>query len=194
MKRVVLCAVFAALLPWAVVACSAQTPGRAVADQDVTMTEGSDEPTTSPGTTSSSPSGDSPLISVDPCELPTPSMKTTLGLTKPPESRDSSSSSLCQWQVGDGEIANRYNFGIGVFLKRGIDEVVAVGEKKEIKVNSRRGIQSLGAGGSVCAVSIEVTATSRVDVQATGAGSNDGSRLCPRVLEAAELIEPVLPK
>ncbi|MCG8920405.1 DUF3558 domain-containing protein [Actinokineospora sp. PR83] len=160
----------------------------------MTPTEGSDEPTTSPRTTSSSPSGDGSLSSVDPCELPTPSMKTTLGLTTTPESRDSSSSSLCQWQVGDGEIADRYNFGIAVFLKLGVDEVVAVGEKKEVKINSRRGVQSLRAGGSVCAVSIEVTATSRVDVQATGAGSNDGSRLCPRVPAAAELIEPALPK
>ncbi len=61
-------------------------------------------------------------------------------------------------------------------------------------VNSRRGIQSLGVGGSVCAVSIEVTATSRVEVTGTGAGSNDGSLLCPKVQAAAELLEPELPK
>ncbi|WP_424184313.1 DUF3558 domain-containing protein [Actinokineospora sp. G85] len=191
MKRAVVGVAFAALLPLGVVACSERTPGRAVADQGATVTG---EPTSSSRSTGPSPDSDDPLTSLDPCELPTPSMKTTLGLTKQPEFEDFKFATSCKWQVGEGAIANRYTLGFAIFPKSGLDKVVAFGEKKEVAVNSRRGVQSLGAGGSVCAVSIEVTATSRVDVAATGAGSNDGSLLCPKVLAAAELIEPELPK
>ncbi|WP_268891338.1 DUF3558 family protein [Actinokineospora pegani] len=176
------------------VACSERTPGRAVPDRGMDGTEGSGGPGTPSTSTDSSPKGDNPLISLDPCTLPTPSMKTTLGLTKTPQTLTLPSSKSCSWQVGDGEISNRFNFSIAIFPKTGIDDVVADGEKKPVTVGSRRAIQSLRAASGVCAISIEVTATSRVDMQATGAGSNDGSLICPKALAAAELIEPELPK
>ncbi|EWC61774.1 hypothetical protein UO65_2961 [Actinokineospora spheciospongiae] len=103
---------------------------------------------------------------------------------------ETASSKYCQWATGTGTAAERFTYGVAVFPELGIDKVVADGEKKPLVVGQRKAVESLRSAGGVCAISIEVTPTSRVDVQAVG---RDGAALCPKVLEAAKLIEPELP-
>ena len=170
------------------VACSTETGGRAVPDSTGAATTTPEESTSDSVEPTSETNGD--LAAVDPCDLLTPSMKTTLGVTGEPQPEKTPSAELCQWSVDKGSIADSFTYGIAVFPRAGIDKVVAVGEKKEITVGSRKAIESLRAGGAVCAISIEVTPTSRVDVQASG---GDGAALCAPALEAAELVEPELP-
>lgn len=131
------------------------------------------------------------MASLDPCEMLTDSQKSELGVTGEAKPSKTTSSNLCQWQVDDNPaVPGGYALGVLVFPKLGIDRVVAVGEKVPVTVGSRRAIQSFGAGGSVCAISIEVTATSRVDVQASGDGAPE---LCTAAMDAAKVVEPELP-
>ncbi|EWC60051.1 hypothetical protein UO65_4617 [Actinokineospora spheciospongiae] len=120
----------------------------------------------------------------------TDSIKARLGITGSGTPNSAPSSEACRWKVDKGTVADSYTIGVVVFPKLGLDEVVSTGEKTPVQVADRRAIQSLRAAGSVCAISVEVTATSRVDVQITG---DDATALCPKALEAAELIEPALP-
>lgn len=190
MKRaLVLVALTAATLS-GTVACSDRTTGRAVPDETQTTSTGSEETTDTPTEPTSAPGGDDTLASLDPCELFTSSARSALGVLGAPQPDETPSAKTCQWSLGTGTAAERFTYGVGIFPKLGVDKVNSTGPKKEITVGSRRAIESLGGGGAVCAISIEVTATSRVDVQATG---RDGASLCPKVLEAAKLVEPELP-
>ncbi|EWC61320.1 hypothetical protein UO65_3376 [Actinokineospora spheciospongiae] len=131
------------------------------------------------------------MASLDPCEMLTDAQKRTLGVTGEPKPNETTSSKYCQWQVDDNPaVPDGYALGVLVFPESGIDQVNAVGEKTPVTVGSRRAIQSVRAGGSVCAISIEVTATSRVDVQASG---DDAPELCTAALDAAKVVEPELP-
>ncbi|MCG8914196.1 DUF3558 domain-containing protein [Actinokineospora sp. PR83] len=170
-------------------ACSTQTPGHPTAV--ATEPDGSDRTTTS-ATPSQPPTSDNPLATLDPCDLFTPAAKTALGVTGSPQPDETRIAKLCQWKVAKETGAESYTFTVAAYPELGIDKVVATGEKKSLTMGTHRAVQSLGGPtGSVCAVALEVTATSRVDVLATGAGG--GATLCPQVLDAAKLVEPELP-
>ncbi len=108
-----------------------------------------------------------------------------------PKRSELPSSLLCQWIVRDDPVVDdRYTLGVVFFPEAGLDRVVANGEKIRLTLGARRAVQSLRGAGGGCAVSIEVTPTSRVDVQTTG---QDGRALCPAAKRAAELVEPEIP-
>ncbi|MCG8915167.1 DUF3558 domain-containing protein [Actinokineospora sp. PR83] len=161
----------------------------ATSTTDAPATGGSGE-SGSPSTTSPDSGGGS-LASLDPCEMLTDSQKSELGVTGQAEPDETTSAKYCKWRVdANPAVPGGYQLALAVFPELGLDRVNAVGEKTPVPVGSRRAIQSLRAGGGVCAISIEVTATSRVDVQASG---GDGKALCPAALDAAKVVEPELP-
>jgi len=187
-------AILAALALGMTTACSTQTPGHPIAV--AAEPHDSDHTTTSAPTTSSQPStSDEGLAALDPCDLFTPATKTALGVTGSPEPDETRSAKLCQFKVAKETGAESYTLAVAVYPKLGIDKVASTSEQKPLTIGSHRAIQSHGSANSTaCAVALEVTATSRVDVLGSGAGG--GMRadvICPKVLDAAKLVEPELP-
>ena len=174
-----------------VAGCSQETPGRPVADTTGTSTTSGSGSSSAPRTTSSGPGGGGSLATLDPCDLLSAESKTALGVTGAPKPEEFPSSKLCQWRVNDNPtVPDGFSLGVAVFPESGIDRVNATGEKVPVTVGARRAVRSSRSGGSVCAISLEVTATSRVDVQASGSGD---PALCTVAMEAAEVVEPGLP-
>ncbi|WP_233427902.1 DUF3558 domain-containing protein [Actinokineospora spheciospongiae] len=193
--RIRACVVFAVLVFAAATGCSTETAGRAVPG---VVDSGDPEPSTTPtGSTSESGgptgSGDS-ADTIDPCALFTSETKAALGVTGPAKPDETRIARLCQWKVDKGSIADSYNFTVAVFPELGIDQLVVDGEKTSISVGSRRAVQAITQLDDICVVSIELTATSRVDVSGIGTGGTmEPAVLCPKVLDAAKLVEPELP-
>ncbi|WP_110079405.1 DUF3558 domain-containing protein [Actinokineospora spheciospongiae] len=174
-------------------ACSTQTPGHPIAV--AAEPNGSDHTTTPPSTASSQPpsTSDGGLDTLDPCDLLTPAAKTALGVTGPPEPDETRIAKLCQFTVAKETAAESYALTVAIYPKLGIDKVNFINEKKSLTIGSHRAIQGYGSATSnACAVALEVTATSRVDVLGSGGGGPPGS-ICPQVLDAAKLVEPELP-
>ncbi|OLR90209.1 hypothetical protein BJP25_04430 [Actinokineospora bangkokensis] len=122
----------------------------------------------------------------------TDAISTELGTGPAERARDLKYSTGCRWRVTKDTSATSYTLGVAIYPELGTDQINATGAKTPMSVNSRPAVQYLGAANSVCVISLEVTATSRVDVTANRAGS-DGSEVCPQAKAAAELIEPELP-
>ncbi|MCG8914844.1 DUF3558 domain-containing protein [Actinokineospora sp. PR83] len=187
MKRVLALVVLTVTAIGGVAACAKETTGRAIPSATSPPAEATAPPTES--SPSSEPDGAESPAALDPCELLTSSARDALGVTGAAQPDETPSARYCQWALGTGTAAERFTYGVAVFPGLGIDRVVADGEKKPLVVGARKAIESLRSGAT-CAISIEVTETSRVDVQATG---RDGASLCQKVLEAAKLVEPELP-
>ncbi|SDI63712.1 Protein of unknown function [Actinokineospora alba] len=180
--------VLVAVLTLMLAGCSDKTPGSPTAQPEPTSS-GSPSPTTKSSATKPS-TDESPLKSVDPCDLLDASAMRTLGIAEPGEDATVGKSRGCQWRVDKGTTTDSYSIDVGLFETLGIKDVRGDGAPKPVTVGSRKAVQTLRGGGSGCAISIEVTEKSRVDVQAAGAS---GEKLCPAVLEAAKLVEPELP-
>ncbi|WP_233158360.1 DUF3558 domain-containing protein [Actinokineospora bangkokensis] len=150
-----------------------------------------------PGEVGAAPSasGSAPvdLVDLDPCALVTPSIRSRLGVRGEADEGGTASARSCQWTVERGSARDSYVLGVAVFPTLGLDEVSASGGVADVEIGGRRALRSLRLNGTVCAISLELTATSRVDVQANSATQRDGALLCPRAEEAAGLIEAELP-
>ncbi|WP_152552362.1 DUF3558 domain-containing protein [Actinokineospora spheciospongiae] len=190
MKLTRIGAVLAILALGMITACSTQTPGNPTAA--TAEPNKSDQATTSP---SQPPTSDEGADTLDPCVLFTPATKTALGVTGPAEPDETRSAKLCQWKVAKETGAESYTLAVAVFPKLGIDKVTSTSEKEPLTIGDHRAIQWHGtATSSSCAVSLELTATSRVDVLGSGAGGGMPPEvICPKVLDAAKLVEPELP-
>jgi hypothetical protein len=91
----------------------------------------------------------------------------------------------CSFYKADG-----FTMGVAIFDELGLDDLVSRGTPKEVTVGKRKALQSIG-GIDTCAISIEVTKTSRVDTQGTAGG--DEQKSCDIALRVARLVEPKLP-
>ncbi len=114
----------------------------------------------------------------------------SLGVTGEPKEGTSKSVPSCQWRVNKASVTDSYTIGVGIYERRGLKDIVADGEITKQQVGSRQAAQYLGEGGGHCAVALEVTESSRVDVLVTG---GDAAKLCAPALEAAKLVESELP-
>ncbi|WP_424188926.1 DUF3558 domain-containing protein [Actinokineospora sp. G85] len=163
--------------------CSTQTPGQPIPAGDAS-TSAATEPTTS--TTGAD------LTSLDPCSLLTADAKAELKVSGPGDPDKLPSGKSCAWQVSSAASGgNGFVLGTVVFPELSLEQVNSHGPTTEITVGSRRALKSTGAGGSVFAISLEVTPSSRVDVSSTiGAGEEEA---WARVQRLAELVEPRLP-
>jgi hypothetical protein len=95
---------------------------------------------------------------------------------------------VCKWSGAT------YGVSVGIFDNLGIDRSVAGQVSKPITINdgAHRATQDRSAGG-VCAVSMEVTRSSSVDVEAS-VDSGNTDQGCQLVELAARAVEPNLPK
>ncbi|WP_197523554.1 DUF3558 domain-containing protein [Actinokineospora pegani] len=160
--------------------CSTQTPGQPIPAEDVS-TSAATEPTTS--TTGA----------LDPCSLLTADAKAELGVSGSGDPDELPSGKSCAWQVSSAASGgNGFVLGTAVFPEFGLEQVSSSGPTTEITVGSRRALKSTGAGGSVFAISLEVTPSSRVDVSSTIGGAGE-EEAWARVQRLAELVEPQLP-
>jgi hypothetical protein len=80
---------------------------------------------------------------------------------------------------------------VAVFDTRGIKDVVASGQIKQVpKIGRHEAVQSFG-GVDSCAISMAITETSRVDTSSAAGGNTTKS--CEIAMQVARLVEPKLP-
>ncbi|OLR92052.1 DUF3558 family protein [Actinokineospora bangkokensis] len=190
--------VAAAVLLLGAAGCAQQVPGAAVAAMGADGPPRAGAPTTAgpgtgaPGAPPTSPGAATPLADLDPCAVLSDTARADLGVDGAPQPQRSASGRLCRWLVHDDPaVPDGYALGVSVFPGLGLDQVVASSGKAQLTIGTRRAVRSLRAGGSVCAVSVEITPTSRIDVQATS--GSDGAAMCPTAERAARLLEPGFP-
>jgi hypothetical protein len=177
------------VLAGGLVACSDKAVGLPQpADTTSSTVSGSDDPfPTGPVTTGvTQPSAaKSPIASVAPCSLLSAAEVADLraGPGKDEKVREARA---CTFNEGDGFV-----MGVAIYDELGIDDVVAHGEIKPVPVGAHKAVQWLG-GIDTCAVTLEITKTSRVDLQGTAGGNEQKS--CDLALKVAKLVEPRLPK
>ncbi|GAA3021429.1 Protein of unknown function (DUF3558) [Actinokineospora globicatena] len=177
--------VFVAVLALVASACTSEQTGSPIPSGG-----GGTAPTTTstraPKTTTTAP-----VPALKPCALLSSSAAKSLGVTSGPDEVDlGKKRPYCEWRVDKGSIADSYTLAVYIVTDGGLADIVAEGEIEPIKVGSRSAAQSIGPGGLVCAISLELSEKTRVDVQA---GGGDGQKLCATALDAAKLVEPELP-
>ncbi|GLW92397.1 hypothetical protein Aglo03_32130 [Actinokineospora globicatena] len=81
---------------------------------------------------------------------------------------------------------------LGIALQNGLTLADADSEKQaeRLDIGSHKAVRFLSTNPGICVVAIELSAKSRVDVEAVG---GDGQKLCAPALDAAKLVEPELP-
>ncbi len=134
-----------------------------------------------PGTTDDPDSGTADL---QPCDLLSAQDLTALGLPGCGVERDVGPARSCQWQT-----SGSHTVSVGVIDELGIDGVRSDSTPAPLDVGSHRPVQYVGVLGT-CAVAIEVTDSSRVDV--LGSAGGDMTKACGFANQAAELVEPKL--
>ncbi|MDX3657416.1 DUF3558 family protein [Streptomyces sp. ID05-26A] len=166
-----------AVLGLALSGCSSEEPGKATPGDTPSAT------TASSPASSSSNSG-SGIANVDPCSLLKAADVARLKLTAA-EKVDANS---CQWRTEDRTLVR-----LGTYATQGLKDYVLGpnSEPSDIKVGTHEAkLIKKTLSSFSCAVSIGLTATSRVDVNSSGPGL-EGS--CAASQSVAEAIEPNLP-
>jgi Protein of unknown function (DUF3558) len=182
----------AAMVLGALVSCSNQDPGQAVAADTTSATPGSGGPfptgSSSTGTSKSqsNSASSSPLKDTKPCSLLSASDVSALQAGSGKEEQ-LNNARACRFLEAKGFVMS-----VAIFDDLGLGDVTTYGEVKPVPtVGAHKAVQSM-RGVDTCAISIEVSKTSRVDVQGT---SDDGSaqKSCDLALRVARLVEPKLP-
>ncbi|WP_233158284.1 DUF3558 family protein [Actinokineospora bangkokensis] len=179
---------FCALLVGAA-ACSSETQGSALPGRSTAIAEPTSvgQTTGAPSTSDGSGGGTSDLQA---CDLLPASARSELGISDGGDDRQIGQARACYYRVRTDSLATSYALVVAILDKQGLADIVARGEKVESKIGSHDAVQAVrGPGG--CAVSLGITADSRVDAQVTGDAEQD---LCAPAMAAAKLIEPQLPQ
>jgi hypothetical protein len=190
MRRSLLLIPVVAVLAGAMTACTDRATGQAVSTE-TTRSTGSSGPfsasPTRPGTTTSQPgAAASPLKDTDPCSLISDAEAAALR-AGPGTNETLNNARVCQFKDADG-----FSMSVGIFDDLGLNDVVANGPIKPVPtVGRHKAVQSMG-GIRTCAISIEVTPTSRVDTTGT-TNQPDDQKSCAIALQVAKLVEPRLP-
>jgi hypothetical protein len=132
------------------------------------------EPSTDPG--------DSRLAALRPCELLTAGEQSQLSLRTSIDRRDSNFPN-CLWKGTDRQIV------VTIVTQFGLDVYRDEPGSERLTVNSRPAVRST-RGGS-CNIGLEITGSSRVDVNGTIDTGLDGA--CKIAWQAAQMVEPKLP-
>jgi hypothetical protein len=138
-------------------------------------------------TSGSQPSvADGPLKDTKPCSLLSASDIAQLQ-AGPGNEEQLNNARACRFLEASG-----FAVSVGIFDDLGLDDVTTYGEVKPVPtVGKHKAVQSM-RGIDTCAVSIEVTKTSRVDAQGTS-DDGDKQKACDLALRVARLVEPKLP-
>jgi hypothetical protein len=124
------------------------------------------------------------MANVAPCSLLTSAEVTALQ-AGPSKEEILNKARACSFYEAKG-----FTMGVAIFDQLGLADLVAHGPPKPVTVGNRKALQSM-RGIDTCAISIELTKTSRVDTQGTAGG--DETRSCDIALRVARLVEPKLP-
>lgn len=165
----------AAVLGLALAGCSSNEPGRATAG---------DTPSTTSGSSPTSSSSGSSIADVDPCSLLKADDVAKLNLTAA-EKLDKNS---CQWRTPDRTLVR-----LNTYPTLGMKDIVPgpQSESSDVKVGTHNAqLIKKSLTNTACAISIELTTSSRVDINATGSKLD---LTCPAAQSVAEAIEPNLP-
>ncbi|WP_424189621.1 DUF3558 domain-containing protein [Actinokineospora sp. G85] len=183
-------AIAIAALLMALTACSTATPGTPIAEPTQAGSETNRPPTSNKDDTDK----DRALAALDPCDLITPEVRTEFGIDTDANYKEFPSSRTCNWNGTPPGTTERVAISYGIFAELGLDKIAARNDKKEITVNGRRAISSIGGAGNIYAISLEVTPTSRVDILFSGGGSQTPvEQMWERATRLAELVEPKIP-
>ncbi|WP_245378173.1 DUF3558 family protein [Kibdelosporangium banguiense] len=125
-----------------------------------------------------------PMADVAPCSLLTSTEVAELQ-AGPSKEETINKARACRFTEAKG-----FTMSVAIFDELGLDDLVARGTPKPVTVGNRKALQSIG-GIDTCAISIELTNTSRVDTQGTAGG--DEQKSCDIALKVARLVEPKLP-
>jgi len=173
----------------ALTACSDQATGVPIAGETTSRspTTGGPFPSTPGGsgianTDTSRSKG--PMANTTPCSLLSPTEVAELQ-AGPSKEEKLNNARACSFYEAKG-----FTMGVAIFDELGLDDLVAQGAPKPVSVGNRKAVQSI-RGIDTCAISIELTKTSRVDTQGTAGG--DEQRSCDIALRVARLVEPKLP-
>ncbi|MFD1046859.1 DUF3558 family protein [Kibdelosporangium lantanae] len=179
-----------AILGGLVTACASTTAGMPLSAGTTTSTipesggPFSEKPVTSATSKDAVPPG--PLKNVEPCTLLSPKEVADLHAGAP-RSELVGYVRTCRFTEGKGFVIS-----YGILDEAGLDAISANGPITPVPtVGTHRAVQSVG-GLDTCAISIEVTKTSRVDVHGTD-DDGDGQRACALAMTLARLVEPKLP-
>jgi hypothetical protein len=124
------------------------------------------------------------MANVAPCSLLSPAEVAELQ-AGPSKEEKLNNARACSFYEADG-----FTMGVAIFDELGLDDLVAQGSPKPVTVGNRKALQSI-RGIDTCAISIELTKTSRVDTQ--GTAGRDEQKSCELALRVARLVEPKLP-
>jgi hypothetical protein len=124
------------------------------------------------------------MADVAPCSLLTSAEVTALQ-AGPSKEETLNKGRSCRFTKGDGFVMS-----VVIFDELGLDDLVAQGPPKPVAVGNRKAVQSI-RGIDTCAISLELTKTSRVDTQ--GTAGRDEEKSCELALRVARLVEPKLP-
>jgi hypothetical protein len=128
----------------------------------------------------------SPIAAVSPCSLLSAAEVADLHAGASKEEK-LNNARACRFLDAPGFVMS-----VGIFDDLGLDDVAANGEIKPLPViGKHKAVQSI-RGVDTCAVSIEVTKSSRVDTQGTVGG--DVQKSCDLALKVAKLVEARLPQ
>ncbi|GAA3043196.1 Protein of unknown function (DUF3558) [Actinokineospora globicatena] len=125
-----------------------------------------------------------------PCELLPDSTHQALGITGQPKPRQVTGVTWCDWRVRKDSAADSYTISVGYYPALGLKDLRTAGPAAPVDLGGRTAVQGLGPDNIGCIVSIELTASSRVDVMGIG---GDPAELCAPALDAAKVVERELP-
>lgn len=170
-------------------ACSGTTTGLPLPVRSAPLTPGpSGSFSETPEPPSSSPDviPPSPLKDVEQCSLLTSTEINDLHAGTPTSER------LGNARACDFEGGKDFVIGFAIFDEAGLTEILSDGPPTPVPlVGKHKAVWNMRGGGT-CAVSIEVTKTSRVDSQGTDDNGNK-QRGCDLAMNLARLVEPKLP-
>jgi Protein of unknown function (DUF3558) len=177
-----------AVLVLGLAGCSEETPGDATADDTNPPTipggdTGTETPTGAPPDSSGGDTGPG-TRDLQPCDLLTSDEQAKFNLASGVED-EIGPARACMWQA-----SGEHTITVGVIDDLGLDDVQSTGATEPMKVGTHDAVQYAGALGT-CAIAIEVTDTSRVDV--SGVANGDMTKACGVAKQAADLVEPKLP-
>lgn len=181
MKRLVVLAGLAAAM-LTVAACNSQTPGQA---SGTTTTDGGGTQTTSGGGDTSTSTGGSGSLPVDqPCSLLSSADLQQLGVSDQPTQDMVGTAHTCELDTDSDHII------VGIRTNAGLADLTGPAAITDTQVGHHQAKEMKDTSANSCLVSVGVSDTSRIDVTATGDGTDNP---CTAAENAAKLVEPRLP-
>lgn len=182
----------AAVVALGLAGCNSSEGGNALPG-DSSGAPTSEAPTSASSPSSSSSAGtDSGSVAIDPCSLVSSSDLAPVGdfAGATPKPGKLVGLRYCDWQILDVSLR------IGVRDKQGVDDAKdAGGGIQHDEADGRKVARIPIPSGGACIVAVEITDSSRADIQGLKKGGTEGADAsCELAVKVAQIVEPKLPK